>query len=349
MCLRHHQSRGFTLVELLVVIAIIGVLIALLLPAVQQAREAARRSQCSNNMKQIGLALHLYHDSFNSFPIGARSGTAGGQNMGPSWWAGLLPYFEQTAVYDAIDFDVVNSGFVGNNQKPQLMGISFSVMQCPSYAGDLGGYVAAWSATIDTKATYAGISGAVLDTPQFTETRTATCCSCCASTGLGSSTGIIAAGGLLVPNAAFGLKNATDGTSNTIIVGEIGGKMATALSSGGLDPSAIPSPPQVPMTAGGNPHGWLMGSEGNTPLPSGGLFARVWNLTTVRYAPNSRNYDRDGISVNAGANNPLQSEHPGGVTVLSADGHVSFVPATIDLNILKSLATRDDGAVIGGY
>src|SRR5213076_522845 len=93
---------GFTLVELLVVIAIIGVLVALLLPAVQAAREAARRMQCSNHMKQIGLALQNYHDTFQSLPYGARaryvntsSTTPTGQNWGPSWYVGLLPFCEQ--------------------------------------------------------------------------------------------------------------------------------------------------------------------------------------------------------------------------------------------------------------
>ena len=99
------DRRGFTLVELLVVIAIIGILIALLLPAVQAAREAARRAQCSNNLKQIGLALHNYHATYNVFTFGgvrARE-TTGGSGNEPSWWSGmigLLPYMEQQPLYD---------------------------------------------------------------------------------------------------------------------------------------------------------------------------------------------------------------------------------------------------------
>ena len=87
------KSRGFTLIELLVVIAIIAILIALLLPAVQQAREAARRTQCKNNLKQIGLAFHNYHDVYNTFPVGSREwvGT-GGTSWGQSWWLSMLPY-----------------------------------------------------------------------------------------------------------------------------------------------------------------------------------------------------------------------------------------------------------------
>ncbi len=94
------KSRGFTLIELLVVIAIIAILIALLLPAVQQAREAARRTQCKNNLKQIGLAFHNYHDVYNTFPVGSREwvGT-GGTSWGQSWWLSMLPYMEQSNIY----------------------------------------------------------------------------------------------------------------------------------------------------------------------------------------------------------------------------------------------------------
>src|SRR6476620_2946778 len=101
------KRKAFTLVELLVVIAIIGVLVALLLPAVQAAREAARRMQCSNHLKQIGLGLQNYHDTFQSLPFGARarfvqstSATPVGQGWGPSWYVGILPFCEQKPLSD---------------------------------------------------------------------------------------------------------------------------------------------------------------------------------------------------------------------------------------------------------
>ncbi|MFI4876197.1 MAG: DUF1559 domain-containing protein, partial [Blastopirellula sp. JB062] len=108
--LRRKRSdlRGFTLVELLVVIAIIGVLIALLLPAVQQAREAARRMQCRNNFKQAALGLHMYHDVHLTFPPGViysnPTGCGGGPRIGFSWSAFILPMLEQSAIYDNLDF-----------------------------------------------------------------------------------------------------------------------------------------------------------------------------------------------------------------------------------------------------
>src|SRR5215208_4098921 len=118
------KKRGFTLVELLVVIAIIGVLVALLLPAVQAAREAARRMQCGNHLKQIGIAMHNYHDVFQSLPYGARArvvvttgtGTTNTGNnvpqqfIGPSWYVGILPFCEQKPLSDIIEQVGVTTG-----------------------------------------------------------------------------------------------------------------------------------------------------------------------------------------------------------------------------------------------
>ena len=103
------RRKAFTLIELLVVIAIIAVLIALLLPAVQQARESARRTQCKNNFKQIGLALHNYHDTYLRFPNGhgiTSLSSTGGERWGHSQWVALLPYVDLAPLYSQWDFDV---------------------------------------------------------------------------------------------------------------------------------------------------------------------------------------------------------------------------------------------------
>src|ERR1700748_3102276 len=108
---RHiRRSRGFTLIELLVVIAIIAVLIALLLPAVQQAREAARRSQCKNSLKQLALAVHNYHDTFSAFAFCSFDTSMGvcspSQGRQTSWIIGILPYIDQAPLYNALNFGV---------------------------------------------------------------------------------------------------------------------------------------------------------------------------------------------------------------------------------------------------
>src|SRR5437899_1101808 len=138
------RRRGFTLIELLVVIAIIAVLIALLLPAVQQAREAARRSQCKNNLKQIGLALHNYHEAFSTFPQAAiwRSYITGGTNPVPTfhrnytWLCMLLPYYDQAVVYNQINFSLPGWNQLISGRA--LIAVDFPVLHCTSDPGFQG-------------------------------------------------------------------------------------------------------------------------------------------------------------------------------------------------------------------
>ena len=128
------MKQGFTLVELLVVIAIIGILVGLLLPAVQAAREAARRMSCSNNVKQIGLSMHNYHDTYNSFPQGAvaKFGTAmPNTNLYVSAFASTLPFIEQGNLQSLYNFNVP-----WERQTPVVASTKIAVYTCPSSAGD---------------------------------------------------------------------------------------------------------------------------------------------------------------------------------------------------------------------
>jgi len=130
------KRGGFTLIELLVVIAIIAILIALLLPAVQQAREAARQTQCKNNLKQLGLALHNYHDVFKTFPSSAIWGvrlTANPDTYGPyhhTWLTALLPYFDQQTLYNQVNYNIPAWG------QPHLLQ-QLAVLSCPSEGSTL--------------------------------------------------------------------------------------------------------------------------------------------------------------------------------------------------------------------
>jgi prepilin-type N-terminal cleavage/methylation domain-containing protein len=142
---RVRRHLGFTLIELLVVIAIIAVLVALLLPAVQQAREAARRSQCKNNLKQFGLALHNYHDTANQFPaiainpgtVGSTNFVASGRIRNTTGYLMLLPQFEQQPLYNSINFSLATgqadwNGQGGGATQPVLQNFVIPILRCPS-------------------------------------------------------------------------------------------------------------------------------------------------------------------------------------------------------------------------
>ncbi|MBN1909178.1 MAG: DUF1559 domain-containing protein [Pirellulales bacterium] len=201
---RYDQVRGFTLVELLVVIAIIGILIALLLPAVQAAREAARRLQCTNKLKQLVLALHSYHDANKQFPYGSISSNE------LSWRVYVLPYIEQKALYARFDFS--RNLTVSNNLEVGLTAIDGFF--CPSGTNLFSIYT---SGQVNGQQTYAahyyGVAG-----PEGGD-----------SSGQAypvvpsgnPSYGETALGGVLTTDVAFAFSDVTDGTSNTFAIGEI--------------------------------------------------------------------------------------------------------------------------------
>ena len=342
--MKRGSPRGFTLVELLVVIAIIGVLVALLLPAVQAAREAARRSQCQNNLKQLALALHNYESTFKVFPPGCmhsqlpRPGRSG-HSFGPSFYGHLLSYFEQGPVADKLTWIGASPGYVGEASpsagrdvnRPVILTLVIKVMRCPSSVAPLSnGY--------ETQAHYAGISGCA-EPATFLESRITTVV-------VSGQPTLQGGGGMLVPNQALTFKDCTDGSSNTLFLGEMSGRLER------LVPQTYSFP-----TSSGTDHGWLMGCRvtGTPPNLDPGNTEdddRCFGVTTVRYRPNQEPFAFQtfpGMASNVGANNPLSSQHPGGVLVGRADGSVAFITENVTLETLKRLATRDDGMPTGDY
>lgn len=337
----HNSLRGFTLVELLVVIAIIGVLVSLLLPAVQQAREAARRMQCTNNMKQLGIALHTYHDQFLGFPPGSvsstvpRNGGGSGNSFGFSFYGLMLPFIEQGPLYDSMTFVGESPGYINEgsgsagdfNRQYILAAGAIDVMRCPSSTGPIQS-----ASSYAPMAHYAGISGCAEPTT-FTENRISTV------TVSGQPT-LLSGGGMMLPNYSTGFKSCTDGSSNTLILGELSGALKR------LDGS------YSELSASGTTHGWPMGNRvtGYPPNLDNGSNSdqRCFNINTIRYSPNQEPFAFQvfpGMASNVGANNPLTSRHPGGVMVCHADGSIHFLPETVNLETLKQMATRDDGRV----
>jgi len=375
---RTTMGRGFTLVELLVVIAIIGILVALLLPAIQAAREAARRTQCNNNLKNISLALQNYHDTYKAFPRGATyAGLYGGpRRSGPSWWYGILSFMEQRNMYDKIaatqKVGVTALGFkydtAGNNLGsdaaiaaalnklvPDYMRCPSSplpvmrnqtgVMCLPTYVGISGG------TDIDPAAT--GGSGSLYDPKWGVPTSTQVYKNGIKAMAAGTDNGVITESGMLPPNMNINMAQCTDGTSNTMIVGEQSDWLQSA------DPTVSTKFHGDPgwHTGDGN-GGWTHGLDGgkNNPISEAGApwTVRTHNITTVRYPPDLKRVIGAGSVAGApgcsethntaeGINNPLQSPHPGGVLVGMVDGSVQFIAGTTDLGVLLRLAIRDDG------
>ncbi|MEX1042420.1 MAG: DUF1559 domain-containing protein [Pirellulaceae bacterium] len=327
--------RGFTLVELLVVIAIIGVLVALLLPAVQQAREAARRMQCTSHQKQLGLALHNYHDTFNKLPHNQQPevGGAGDLIRGASWLVRVWPYLEQGAAYDQIVFAGDWSMQDGPSPNAQILnGLFLPILNCPSsplpekeiqttnsngevelqlvnYVGIAGSY---WQGgTSDVESTFNSIST--------------------------NYAGVAVHNGMFVPSSkgpgSIGLKNATDGTSNTMLLSEqsdyfydLYGNKVARRSCGHVGRS------------------WNAGSGANPEWGDAGWSA---NVTTIRYPIATAG--GDGNEDNYHENIPLISAHPGGVLITLADGSTRFFAETTNFGILTALSDRQDGAVVGNY
>jgi prepilin-type N-terminal cleavage/methylation domain-containing protein/prepilin-type processing-associated H-X9-DG protein len=335
---RQGLRQGFTLIELLVVIAIIAILIGLLLPAVQKVREAAARMSCSNNLKQIGLAAHNYHDTQGMMPPGASAdivpwrndGTTTRQNWGSSWMVHLLPYIEQGNIGSKWQF-YGQSGWQSTNNNSLIKGIKISVYRCPSTAlPELNPY----SATLPGAggigimyASYVAVSGSATDVGVRTF-----------GTNLFSDLGIMSA------NSRNKLTDVSDGTSNTILVGEQSNHLRDANNQiilGGTFGGAS----RIAVTSAG-PDGWIQGCVVTVPASSGGNDV-VYNVATVRYPINQigMTLGAGGCSDNVGNNVPLSSLHSGGCNLVFGDGSVRYWTNGTSLQTLSYAANRSDGQV----
>ena len=334
-----NRRIAFTLVELLVVIAIIGILIAMLLPAVQAAREAARRMQCQNNLKQVGLALLNYESDYGVLPPGGLE-MSSGVAYGTSWWVRILPYIE--ADYIAGQFDYDAGGWLGYNTEAAaaLRDLQFTFMYCPSSTlprkvltsevGQVG-----YDQNVQS-ATYAGISGAAdgnasnIFSAENSQAFTAQ--------------GWVSTGGVLIEYRGVSINEISDGMSNTIAVGEQSG----FLSPQGSVPTswnARSSPCDFGDCRSDCGHGFPMGpAPASSPTDN-----RTFNLTCVYHPINFKSRTGYGIPNNCGPNSPIQSVHPGGANVAFADGSVHMLSEMLDMQTLRGLATRNDGMAITDF
>ena len=315
-----HRSRsGFTLIELLVVIAIIAVLVALLLPAVQQARESSRRAQCKNNLKQIGLALHNYHDAFLRFPPASVTSI--------STQARILPYLEQTALYNSIDFNV------GYNDPSNQAALArdIAVYRCPTdtdkLPGALGGRIN-YCTNTGTGIIY-GLPGATAGSTNY---------------------GMPAPEGIFFKNSGVRIADITDGTSHTAAISErIMGDGSNGISTPRSDtyrPGTYPSTPDEMLadcravnTSDLSKQGYS--NNGAPWIQSHHSVTMYWHNAP----PNERScmYPPSRIMTTA------SSRHAGGVHSALCDGSVRFVSESVDLATWRALGSRAGGEIPGDY
>jgi prepilin-type N-terminal cleavage/methylation domain-containing protein/prepilin-type processing-associated H-X9-DG protein len=302
------KVRGFTLIELLVVIAIIALLIGLLLPAVQQAREAARRTQCKNNLKQMGLALHNYHDAFETFPPGYIANANTSQTTpGWSWCTMMLPYVDQTPLYNQFNFSLP----VHDPANSPANSTRITAFLCPSdlYTGgtfritsDPGNSVVVMQASPSSYAGCAGNDDSAVDD------------------------NVNAGNGMLFRNSRVRFADITDGTSNTIIVGERSWSQTNGLWVGVPNSGLIRAGQKNPFA----------------PLAEAASYGVLAHCHWINILT-----DPDG------GMDDFSSLHVGGANVLFCDGSVRFLstvttPGGIE-DDFQAMGTRSGGEMPGSY
>jgi prepilin-type N-terminal cleavage/methylation domain-containing protein/prepilin-type processing-associated H-X9-DG protein len=336
--------RGFTLIELLVVIAIIAVLISLLLPAVQSAREAARRAQCTNNLKQLGLGLQNYHSATGSFPMGTTMAIAGGNyGMGEQSWGSfscfalMLPYLEQQPLYSSCNFNWTVSWGAGSAINSTVYDANLAAFICPS-----DGKTTQSASAGNNNNNYFGSMGTTTNPWSTTST------------------------GIFAQTSAYGIQNVTDGTSNTIAFSEglVGDninftKWRDGVSSGTAGTALI-------YDANSNPTGVLNDLQTCTGWFNSKTNAAGYQDKGLRWSngspgltifntivpPNSQQYPWSGCRYSCACGVDYadyvnaSSNHPGGCNVAFCDGSVKFIKSSIAMNTWWALGTKDNGDIV---
>ena len=318
--MKRRGQRAFTLVELLVVIAIIGILIALLLPAVQAAREAARRSQCTNNLKQIGLALHTYADVNKGLPPLSVRFTwyvNSWQTQHLSWRTRLLPYLEQQAIYNQVDW--INRQVWNVEPGLTIRNIDLAVFRCPSdRSGRPPGTSTSWAPT-----NYVANQGAD------------DCSDLCTSSQFSSNTALTR--GLFRENWSPTFSDILDGTSNTQAVSEcmINEPWVCRASCSGNMPACVAGTDGVVLNSNEEAYRGYSWFRGYAPYESS---------YSSLMPPNDR-LTRNHECMNSSTRSVFaaRSRHPGGVNVCWADGSVRFVSETVDKNVWIATSTIAGG------
>lgn len=333
------KSRGFTLIELLVVIAIIAILIALLLPAVQQAREAARRTQCKNNLKQIALAMHNYHDVYNTMPPGyindyARYSPTGSgaatidghfgteENRATwAWSAFLLPFIDQAPAFEALGVNTRRAEFaIDDPAGLKIITTPMSAFRCPSDGGP--------EVTTNNRQ----VNGA-------TTTNLKPALNNYVVSAIGrhpNSSGVVATGvsnrknlshnGIFQGDSKRRFRDITDGSSNTLLLGERAWKYSNG--SGQTTPRAALL--------------YVMGGETDSNSHCTGYGCNYGDAT----ATTGRGINLDN---NGHARVSYSSLHTGGAQFALADGSVRFISENLDIITYGNLGDYDDGQVLGEF
>ena len=334
-----HNRAAFTLVELLVVIAIIGILIAMLLPAVQAIREAARRTECLNNLRQLGFACLNYESTHMHFPLGGGGNGEFINNWETSWLGYALPYMEQVSVAVSLNYD---GSFHPNrdetNDRLLSSGYLPSYMTCPSSSmsrdnTEIPNFTGEFAPPNHTRGmgNYVGIAGAYF--PGLESLTTSVVFVSFQEGGYNSSNGVLYA------NSEVTFDDITDGSSNVLLISEQSDFIEDAVTGEELDyRSSVKFGSFMGTNIGVIPEAGTIWEDGDNN--------RSYNVTTIRQPINPSFVPGQGITERGGPNNPISTAHPVTAGVVLCDGSTHSFTIDTMLDVLLNMGRRSDGAVV---